>query len=212
MNNNGYIRLHRKILNSPVFKDSELFQLFNYILLKSTHKDYKSIVGLTAVKLKSGQMIFGRNVASTDLNMSPAKIRKRIKVLEELDIITTKTTNKFTLVTVSNWGLYQNDGDKKTSKKASGETNKEPTNDHIQKQKKQEKHNRDENSLKKANKEAEEFLRSFYARKDFSTDNIITEKAVKEFNEKTSHEKLEPHNKLVSRFIKIWLKIESSEN
>ena len=35
----GWIKLHRKLLDSPIFQNEKLFKVFAYCLMKASHKD-----------------------------------------------------------------------------------------------------------------------------------------------------------------------------
>ena len=41
----GWIKLHRKILDSPIFQNEKLFKVFAYCLMKASHKEHTQLVG-----------------------------------------------------------------------------------------------------------------------------------------------------------------------
>ena len=54
----GWIKLHRKILDNPiVMKDSEHLAVWIYLLLNATHKDYDVLFEGKRITLKPGQLI-----------------------------------------------------------------------------------------------------------------------------------------------------------
>ena len=58
--NNGYIKLHRKILDNPiVMKDTECLAVWIYLLLNATHKEKSVMFKGKRVTLKPGQLITG---------------------------------------------------------------------------------------------------------------------------------------------------------
>jgi DNA-binding transcriptional regulator YhcF (GntR family) len=59
------------------------------------------------VELKEGQFIFGRNKAATELSMNPSTVYKYLSVIENEGLVCTNRNNKFTVVTIANWVLYQ---------------------------------------------------------------------------------------------------------
>ncbi len=69
----GYVKLYRKLLDSPVWKNPDLCRLFMYCLLKSSHEDFVSMVGCREIELKQGQFVFGRKVASVETGISESK-------------------------------------------------------------------------------------------------------------------------------------------
>lgn len=81
------------------------------------------------LELDAGQLVIGRKALSEKTGVSERACRTAIERLKSTNAITTKTTNKYTLVTIVNWAFYQQDGEKTTSKPTSKTTNKRPAND-----------------------------------------------------------------------------------
>ena len=109
----GWIKLHRKLIENPIFQKEELLQLFIYCLLKANHEPNKIIFNGKEMVVEKGQFITGREVLAKDLNKKPITTYKRLKILENLQILNIKSNNKFSLVTVVNYGLYQSVKEKK---------------------------------------------------------------------------------------------------
>lgn len=74
------------------------------------------IVGNQQVPLKAGQFVFGRKVAAKETGMSEQSVRTCIDSLRRMKNLTTKSTNKFSVVTIVNWSSYQSDKTKSTTK------------------------------------------------------------------------------------------------
>jgi hypothetical protein len=121
----GYIKLWRVSLEKPIFQNPNLWQFATWCLMKATHKKIIHMVGYQSVELNPGQFVYGRNKASKELRSTPRKMRTCVSTLKKLDFLTIKTTNKFSVITVVNWDIYQPDEEKTTNKV----TNKRPTND-----------------------------------------------------------------------------------
>ncbi|CDQ20327.1 DnaD domain-containing protein [Halobacillus karajensis] len=112
----GWVKLHRKILHSEIFENEKMLKVFIYCLTKSSHKDTESRVGRQKVEIEPGQFIFGRKKAASELNMTESTVRDYIRTLEEDGVITVKSTNKYSIVTVDNWALYQSNGEENDNK------------------------------------------------------------------------------------------------
>lgn len=104
----GYIKLHRQLLDTDIFENPKLLKVFIWCLLKATHTDREQRVGRKIVKLKQGQFIFGRAKASLELDIPQSTIWDYMKLLENRRTISIKSNNKYSVVTIENWGLYQN--------------------------------------------------------------------------------------------------------
>lgn len=107
INIEGWISLHRKLLESTVFQNADLLKVWVWCLLKATHRDYEVLVGLQMVKLHAGQFITGRNKGAEELKLKPSTFRDYLKVLARMGMISLSPDNKKTVVTVENWGKYQ---------------------------------------------------------------------------------------------------------
>lgn len=119
----GWIKLHRKLLDWRWFNDGNTLKVFLYILLQANHEK-KSWKG---IEILPGQMIFGRERLSETLDISEQSLRTIITRLKSTSEITTKSTNKYTVVTVVNWESYQNEGKKSTNKSTNKLTYHQPT-------------------------------------------------------------------------------------
>ena len=125
----GWIKLHRKLKNSLVFDNPDLLKVWIWCLLKATHDDYSQIIGLQEVELEKGQFVFGRKVASSELKMSESKAYRLIKKLENMQNLNIKTNNKFSVITIENWELYQSDSNNSEQQFEQQMNNKRTTNE-----------------------------------------------------------------------------------
>lgn len=107
----GWIKLYRKILESTVFDNEKLLKVWIWCLLKATHDEYEQLVGRQIVNLQKGQFVTGRNAASKELKMTPSTTWDYLKILERNRNIDIKSNNKYSIVTIVNWELYQSEND-----------------------------------------------------------------------------------------------------
>ncbi|WP_079529929.1 MULTISPECIES: DnaD domain-containing protein [Halobacillus] len=103
----GWVKLHRKILHSEIFENEKMLKVFIYCLTKSCHKQTQSRIGRQKVKLEPGQFIFGRKKAASELNMKESTVRDYLEILQEDGVVTIQSTNKYSVITVDNWAIYQ---------------------------------------------------------------------------------------------------------
>lgn len=57
----GWIKLHRKLLDSPIFQNEKLFKVFAYCLMKASHKDHTQLVGRRVVELEKVNLCSGES-------------------------------------------------------------------------------------------------------------------------------------------------------
>ena len=104
---NGWIKLHRKIIDNPVFDNPDLFHLFVYCLIAANHNPTVIVWNGEEKNMERGSFITGRKSLSEKLKQSESKIYRNLKTLEKLNIITQKSNNRFTLINVVNYCNYQ---------------------------------------------------------------------------------------------------------
>ena len=119
----GWICLHRQLLDWEWYDDIPCTRLFVHCLLKANHKE-KKWKGKT---IPRGSFITGRSVLADETGLTEQQIRTAINKLKSTNDITIKATNKNTLVTVANYGFYQDKEVTATNKTTSNAHNEQPT-------------------------------------------------------------------------------------
>jgi hypothetical protein len=107
--NRGYVRLWRKSLDAGWIRNHKLWAFWTYCLLKASHREFDAIVGLQLVRLMPGQFIFGLKKASSETRLTIREIRTILDFLRKAENLTIKTTNKYSIITIINWHIYQGD-------------------------------------------------------------------------------------------------------
>jgi len=103
----GWIKLNRKLLQSPCFLNRELLQVWIWLLLSVNHEEGKAVVGLQVIPVKPGQVVTGRNKVAEATGLNRSKIERLLKVLENEQQIEQQTFTKFRIITITNWNRYQ---------------------------------------------------------------------------------------------------------
>ena len=128
MEDTSYIKLFRKILKSPIWDNEKALKIWIWCLLKATHIERKQLVGQQIINLEKGQFIFGRKKASEELKMKESTIYKYIKLLEDEQMLSINSNNKFSVVSIEKWGDYQieelKNNNKITTREQQSNTNK----------------------------------------------------------------------------------------
>lgn len=130
--NRGYIKLWRKTLDSDMLKNHELWAFWCWCLMRATHKPRCATIGFQEIPLEPGQFIFGRKSAAIELKLTERKIRTCLQHLKNSEKVTIKTTNKFSVISIINWHLYQCDKIENDQQHDQQLTNNRPTTDHKQ--------------------------------------------------------------------------------
>ena len=106
---NNWLKLNRSILTSSVFDNPKLLKVWIWCLCKASHKPHDQVVGQQVQHLEAGQFIFGRHTASEELKIPESTVNDYMKLLQKMQNINIKSNNKYSVVTVENWALYQGD-------------------------------------------------------------------------------------------------------
>jgi DNA-binding Lrp family transcriptional regulator len=121
----GWISLHRKLPNWEWYQDLNTKSLFIHCLLKANHKEKK----WRGITIKRGSFITSFSHLSSETGISLQSVRTAIKNLEATGEIRKESTSKNTLITVVNYGSYQ-DSQQRVNKQATKYQqvgNKQPT-------------------------------------------------------------------------------------
>lgn len=111
----GWLKLHRKVKDSSVFSDPEIFRLWVLCLLKATYKSRKILMYKEEIKLEPGQFVTGRKSLCEEYNdyIVPTKRVKEttlwtwVKKLEKWGMIDINSTTKYSIISIVKWGEYQ---------------------------------------------------------------------------------------------------------
>lgn len=103
----GWIKLHRQMLYSGWLREPLLLTFWIYCLLRANHVQGKVMINGMQLELQPGQFVTGRDAVYRDTGLSEQQYRTCQKRLKSMGSITTKTTNRYTMITVINWNTYQ---------------------------------------------------------------------------------------------------------
>ena len=118
---NGYICLYRSLLSWEWHDNPSTGWLFVNLLLLA------NIVPANwqGITLERGQVVTGRKALAAQTGLSERQVRTALDHLEKTGELTIKTTSKYSLITIVNYGKFQDFSEFPTSKA----TNDRPTTD-----------------------------------------------------------------------------------
>jgi hypothetical protein len=125
----GYINLHRTLLDSMIFSSQTGLKIWIWLLLKASyrkrHVSLKIGKGETTVTIERGQLLFGRYKAEEELCIDGSTIYRWIKKLEENGMISIESSNQYSIITICNYDTYQTENEIKEQPKNSRVTTNE---------------------------------------------------------------------------------------
>lgn len=112
----GWIKLHRGIFDHWIASDPDYFCVWLRILTDANFEDKKHLFNGALLEIKRGQIIFGLEAWSAKTGVTIAKLRKLLDMLEKDKMINRQKTNKYSLISITNYSLYQDDDRQSASK------------------------------------------------------------------------------------------------
>lgn len=117
--NTGYIKLYRKVTNSFVWTNSDMFKLWILCLMKASHEDRKFLFNGQEVRLTSGQFVTGAHAIAKEYNEGVSSDKaiawrtlwRWLKKFENEELLTIQSNARYSIITIKNWSDYQS-GDK----------------------------------------------------------------------------------------------------
>lgn len=104
----GWVSIHRKIIDAPWFNKSEYVHLWLYLLLKANYEDKEVFIGNEKVLVKRGEILTSRHKLSEVVHIQESKIYRILKRFENEHQIEQHKTKKYTVISILNYNMYQN--------------------------------------------------------------------------------------------------------
>lgn len=109
----GYIKLHRQILEWEWYQDTNVKLLFIHCLLKANYQDKK----WQGLMIPRGSFVTSFEILANETGLTTKQIRTALNKLERTGDLASKRTNRFSLVTVVKYSDFQdNDCEEGTQK------------------------------------------------------------------------------------------------
>ena len=133
----GWIKLHRQLLEWEWYNDNNTFRLFIHLLLMANHKDKK----YKGMQLKAGTVITGLELLSKQTGLSVQQIRTSLKRLISTNEITNETSSKGSIIQIVKYIDYQLLTSEVTNQQQTN-NKRTTTNNNVKKEKKGKKYYR----------------------------------------------------------------------
>lgn len=103
----GWIKLHRKMLESSFHKKPTYGWLWVTLLMMANHKETKFLWNNEEQIVECGQILTGRKALSEQTGIAESTIEDILKLLENQHQIRQQKTSKFRLITIVKWDEFQ---------------------------------------------------------------------------------------------------------
>jgi hypothetical protein len=110
MTNAGFILLHRKIVENPLWTQvpPAWFKIWLAILLRANFRPTDWWDGRRKVELAAGTFVTSLETLADFAKASPKQVRGTLNFLERTGSVALKRTSRYTIISVTNWETYQN--------------------------------------------------------------------------------------------------------
>lgn len=103
----GFALLHRKIMDTPFYKDPEASHLWIHLLLRANYEPTVVQTENGDVLCQRGQFISGRNSLAFETGIGSNRVQYLLRKYQKLGMISTQSNKKFTVFTVIKYDEYQ---------------------------------------------------------------------------------------------------------
>lgn len=100
---NGFIVLHRKIVNWEWYKDPATRIVFEHLILTANYEEKR----FKGEAIHRGQRVASYGTLAKETGLSVRNVRTAINHLISTNEVTSKATNKYSVFTIVNYDMYQ---------------------------------------------------------------------------------------------------------
>lgn len=113
--NHGYVKLYRKVMDSFVWTNPNMYKLWSLCLMKASHESRKFLFNGKEIWLNSGEFVTGRDAITFEMNrgvksehqVNSASVWRWLKKFESEQMLNIKSTTKYSVISINNWEEYQ---------------------------------------------------------------------------------------------------------
>ncbi|MBK0039420.1 MULTISPECIES: DnaD domain-containing protein [unclassified Enterococcus] len=143
--NHGYVKLYRKVMDSFVWTNPNMYKLWSLCLMKASHENRKFLFNGKEIWLNSGEFVTGRDAITFEMNrgvksehqVNSASVWRWLKKFESERMLNIKSTTKYSVISINNWDEYQGGEQQVNIKRTTSEqqvnTNKNEKNEKNEK-------------------------------------------------------------------------------
>lgn len=119
----SWVKLHKKFKEWEWYDDINTKVIFLHLLLSANYKDKK----WHGIMIKRGQILVGTTSLADESGLTRQNVRTCLERLKSTNEITTKSTNRYTIITIVKYEEYQSKDEEPTNEITSQLTNNQPT-------------------------------------------------------------------------------------
>lgn len=131
----GYIKLHRKIMENPMYFEEKFSYAMAWIdlLLLASHKPTKILVRGIVLDLEAGDLFYSQEELAKRWKWSRKKVNRYLNLLQTWGQITYKVHNRIGITSIINWDIYQGNGTTEDTTEEQQKSDKRYSNKNVKK-------------------------------------------------------------------------------
>lgn len=107
MAKNGWVKIHRCIEDAPWYKDANTSHLAQHLIRKANHEAGEIMFNRSIIRVERGQLVTGLFTLSHETGATHRKLRTSLEILRKCSFLTLQPTQRYTIITICNYELYQ---------------------------------------------------------------------------------------------------------
>ena len=131
---NGWIKLHRKIQDNPIWDKPEQLKAWIDLLLMATHKERTKFIKGEEVVLQQGEIDASFRYLSKRWGWSIGRVQRFINLLKKCSMIEVKTSTGQNVVSICNYATYQIEENKNDTLTSTAPIQKRYENKNVKKE------------------------------------------------------------------------------
>jgi len=104
---NGFILLHRSLLDKGWYRKADYVHVWIYLLMRANFKGSEAFISGRTIKLNPGQFIASRRTIAAATGVNENKVQRILSCFQNEHQIEQQTMSKNRVITIVNWVQYQ---------------------------------------------------------------------------------------------------------
>jgi len=126
--NNGWIKLHRKLLESPISSKPNYISVWVFLLLNANHKESQALINKENFTVEEGAMITSISKIAKKFDLSTGTVSYILDYFISENMIEKQSNGNFTYIKIKNWDKFQKTESSIEKGGANSESNFESSN------------------------------------------------------------------------------------
>lgn len=91
-----FIKSYPALMETPIWANDAVFKLYHYLLYRAAHEN----TVWQGIPLRKNELVISRQTASAQLHWSIHKYQRQLRTLQELGIVTARSSSRGTIITI----------------------------------------------------------------------------------------------------------------